>query len=267
MPATSWKIEFALTALLAGCGAALSGQPLTPVKPAEDSTIARARQVANDFAKALPNFVCQEVMSRFQSDTPHTVWQPLDVVAAELVYENGKEDYRNVKINGKPANKRMEQLFGSWSTGEFGSLMVQLFSPVTAAGFHFRNDTSIAGKRVRTYGFDVSREHSQWLVEVAGQSTLPAYGGSVSIEAETARVLRIEMKAYDLPERFPASRVESMTDYEYVPIGGERYLLPSHCETWTCDRGSTLCARNVIYFVDCHKYSSDSTIRFGKDKL
>jgi len=119
---------------------------------------------------------------------------------------------------------------------------------------------------VKTYNFDVARVNSRWMVEVAGDTVQPAYSGSVWIDAQTARVLRIEMQARDLPPRFPANLVESNTDYEDVQIGSEKYLLPSHCDTLTCDRGSNSCARNVIYFVDYHKYSSDSTILFPSAK-
>jgi len=34
------------------------------------------------------------------------------VVSAEVLYENGKEDYRNLAIDGKPVKKSMEEVGG-----------------------------------------------------------------------------------------------------------------------------------------------------------
>jgi hypothetical protein len=273
MTTSALKTELVFTVLFAGAVVWLPAQPLTRASSdpplataAEGAIIDKARRAAADFTKTLPNFVCQEVMSRFESETSRPIWLPVDVVTASLVYENGKESYRGVTIDGRSTNKGMEQLRGAWSTGEFGSILMQLFAPATAADFRFRNDSLLGGKHAKAFSFYVARENSQWRVEAAGQATQPAYGGSVWIEPQTARVLRVEMQAHDLPPRFPASRVESSTDYEYFQIGAEKYLLPSHCETWTCDQGSTRCARNVIYFVDYHKYASESNIQFGSGK-
>lgn len=273
MSTTALKAELVFTVLFAGSAARLSAQPSTlsppdplPATAGESAIIDKARQAAADFTKTLPNFVCQEVMSRFESETSRPIWRPVDVVTAALVYESGKESYRGVTVNGKSTNKGMEQLQGASSTGEFGSVLMQLFAPVTAAVFRFRNDSLVGGKHSKVFSFDVARENSQWRVEAAGQVTQPAYGGSVWIDPQTARVFRVEMQAHDLSLRFPASRVESSTDYEYVQIGAEKYLLPSHCETWTCEQGSSHCARNVIYFVDYHKYASESNIQFGAGK-
>src|SRR4029450_14014063 len=128
--------------------------------------------------------------------TSHIVsWQAQDVVSAEVVYENGKESYRNLAINGKPIKKGMEELSGSWSTGEFGTLLRDLFSPATAASFRYRKDSTIAGSTAALYDFQVERDHSHWRVQVASQSVFPAYKGSVWIEKKNGRVLRIGIKA------------------------------------------------------------------------
>jgi hypothetical protein len=94
---------------------------------------------------------------------------------------------------------------------------------------------------------------------------LPAYRGSIWIDKETSRVLRIEMQAYQMPEGFPFDKVESATDYEFVRIGGDHeYLLPVHAETLSCERGTNMCSRNVIDFRNYHKYAGEAEIKFEK---
>jgi hypothetical protein len=232
-----------------------------------DDLIRKASAAALDFTEGLPNYVCTEQMARYQSDSNPPNWQPLDIVSANVVYENGHESYRNLAINGKAINKKMEDMDGAWSTGEFGTILINLFSPATAADFHPKGTSRAAGVNARLYDFEVPHERSSWEIHVAGQTYLPAYRGSVWIDPQTSRVLRIEMQAYGFPSSFPTDHVESATDYDYVRLGDTRqYLLPVHSESLSCQRGSSACSRNAIDFRNYHKYSGESTITFGDSK-
>jgi hypothetical protein len=224
--------------------------------------IAKAREAVAAQTRSLPNYFCKEQIARFASTTRKTDWQALDVVSAAVVYENGRDEYRNVTVNGKPVNKRMEDLGGAWSTGEFGMIAAALFSSGTAAEFTRGANTSIAGHDAVVYDFEVAREHSQWHIQAPSQSVLAAYKGSVWLEKETAEVLRIEMQASTVPKEFPLDKVESAVDYEYVRLGEHRFLLPVHAETLMCVRGTSDCSRNVIDFRNYRKYVGESTITF-----
>jgi hypothetical protein len=87
-----------------------------------------------------------------------------------------------------------------------------------------------------------------------------AYAGSVWVDPNTARVLRIEMQARDIPSDFPMDAVESAVDYSYVMIEGKSFLLPVHAETLGCQRGSSYCSHNIIDFRNYHEFKSDIKI-------
>ncbi|HUJ21154.1 MAG TPA: hypothetical protein VLX58_06500 [Bryobacteraceae bacterium] len=235
-----------------------------PPAPPPDPRIEKTRQVATEFTQTLPDYVCQEQMARFESATHVVNWQPVDIVSTEVVYEKGKERYRNLQINGKAVKKKMEELSGAWSTGEFGTVLVDVFSPSTAADFRYKKTAIIGGRSSFEYDFDVDHEHSHWNIVMPSQSVLPAYRGTVWIDKETQRVLRIEMQANHLPQEFPADKVESATDYEFIRIGEGQFLLPVHAETLTCLRGTNMCSHNVIDFRNYHKYAGEATIHFDK---
>ena len=216
--------------------------------------------------KTLPAYVCQEMMTRYQSEGKPVRWQPLDVVTMNLVYENGKEDYRDINVNGKP-KKSLEESGGAWSTGEFGTVLIDLFSPATATDFKLNREARINGINTKLYDFSVTREHSHWDVHIGSQGFAPPYKGSVWIDPQTGRVMRIEMQAYGFPSSFPTDHVESATDYQYIRLGdAKQYLLPVHAETLTCQRGSDICSRNTIDFRNYHKYTGESNITFGTPK-
>ena len=169
----------------------------------EDPLIRKATEAALEFTESLPNYVCQEMMSRAESSSQPANWSPMDVVSVEVVYENGRENYRNLAVNGKATSKKMEELGGAWSTGEFGTVLIDLFSPATAAEFQSRGESRIAGLTAKLYDFSVERGNSHWTLHFGSQSYEPAYGGRVWIDPQTGRVLRIEMQAHELPRISP----------------------------------------------------------------
>ena len=57
--------------------------------PPVDARIEKAREAAGAFTETLPDYLCQEQMARFQSETVKVSWVPLDIVSMEVVYEKG----------------------------------------------------------------------------------------------------------------------------------------------------------------------------------
>jgi hypothetical protein len=241
-------------------GAGSNSLPLPPA--ADDHYIMQARDVAADFVAHLPNYACTEYMTRFVSTSRPVSWHALDVVSADIFHETGKETYKNVSIDGKPTRKEMDQLQGSWSTGEFSSLMSDLFSAATAAEFRLARQATIAGRTARVYDFQVDRNYSHWHVQTNSQSIYPAYKGSVWIDPVGARVLRIELQARSLPVEFPLDTAETVVEFGRVRIGAQEYLLPVRAESLSCERGTSNCNRNSIDFRNYHKYDASSNILY-----
>jgi hypothetical protein len=240
----------------------------TAALPAEPNSrevfLEKARNVSGDFLNSLPNYVCQEFATRYISGH-HDQWTAQDIVSADLVYDDHKESYKNLAINGKPIKGSPEQT-GAWSTGELGTILADLFSPATAADFHYVHDASIVHQAASVYDFEVDRPHSHWKVSLPAEFIYPAYQGSLWIDKKNARALRIEMQAKDIPEQFSLDTVESAVDYDYVSLGTEKYLLPVHAETLSCVRSSSVCEKNVIEFRNYHKFTGESVIKFGDSK-
>jgi hypothetical protein len=238
--------------------------PAAPAMNPRQAFVEKARATATAYVEGLPNYVCQEVTTRYVSETRQPSWQVIDVVSAELVYENRKESYRNLTINGKPTKKAPEDT-GAWSSGEFGTILRNLFEPGTDADFKYSEDDTIAHQSASVYKFAVERLRSSWKIWVPGQYILPAYKGSIWIDKQTANTLRIEMQAQEIPEEFPRIAVETAVDYDYITLGTpEKFLLPVRAEVLSCARGSNECERNVIEFRNYHKFTGESIIKFNQ---
>ncbi|HTZ97464.1 MAG TPA: hypothetical protein VMB18_13775 [Terriglobales bacterium] len=235
----------------------------SPAPP--QSLIERAREAAWQFSQKLPNFVCQEFMSRYVQQGRQDK-KPLDLVSAEIIYEDGHESYRNVKIDNHPTDKPLQEIDGSWSTGEFASILLELFHPDTHAKFHSGGASTISGLSAQVYDFQVEGENSRWMLHAGSQNLAAAYQGSVWLDPSTARVLRIEMQARNLPSDFPMSTVETAVDYSYVRIGETSVLLPVHAEALGCQRGSSYCSHNIIDFRNYHEFKSEIKILPHQDQ-
>jgi len=235
--------------------------------PAGDPIINAAREAAWQYTETLPNFVVKQYTTRYQTDAAkgnRTSWQALDVVTADVISEGGRESYKNIQINGKPT-KEVEKT-GSWSTGEFSTILLNLLAPGTDADFHGKRTSTIVNRPAWRYDYSVEQPNSNWSVIAASQTYKPAYSGSIWVDKETNRVLRIEMSAKNMPQGFPLDTVESAVDYDFVLIGEKKHLLPTHSEALSCTRGSGDCSRNTIDFRNYRKFGADTSITFETEK-
>jgi len=243
---------------------AASGSASNDPKRYTDAQIIQdARTAAGTFSASLPNYLVQQVTSRYFATGFPTHWQEIDQVTADLAYVDGKEDYRNFQVNGSPVNN--PERSGSWSTGEFGTTLEDVMSLATNAAFKLRGEEKMVGLTAVVYDYTVAQGNSHWtMVSPDGRQYKPAYEGAVWIDKESRRVLRIEQRATTFPRDFTLSRAECKLQYAWVKIEQKTYLLPSTSENIGCMSGSGACTRNVLEFKNYRKFTTESNISFGK---
>ncbi len=229
---------------------------------AYDQLIDKTRQWAMSFTNGLPNFLCQQSTTRYVEQSRSEGFQPVDVVTAKVLYEDGHEKYSEITVGGRRTNKSMMEIGGTTSTGEFASVLSGLFEEAVRTEFKFYQSATVAREPAAIYDFKVALHNSNWTIQVGGQMLRPAYSGSIWVDKATSQVRRIEMQADNIPKDFPDDTVASAVDYEEVPLGTSKFLLPVHAENLSCQRGSTICTKNTIDFRDYHKYSGESTIEY-----
>ena len=247
--------------------------PPAPVEPlvvpqavplGDDPIITKAREAALAYSETLPNYLVQQMTTRYQSDRPKSGWQALDIVTADLTYQDGRESYKNIKVGNKSVNTSMDEIPGTRSTGEFSTLLEELFEP-GATKFRAGGQDTIHNRSAYVYNFEVTRELSRWRIEAPSQLYYPAIKGSVWIDKETSRVMRIEQSGKGMPALFPFDTVETTVDYDFIRLGTSGpYLLPIESEVLSCQRGSSICSRNKIEFRNYKKFGAQSDITFDK---
>jgi hypothetical protein len=234
-----------------------------PSRNTDEAIIQDARAAAQTFSASLPDYLVEQVTSRFFATGFPSRWQEIDVVTADLTYAGGKEEYKNYRINGIPGDS--PERSGTWSTGEFGTTLEDVMSPATNAAFKRRGEEKIAGRTAVVFDYTVAQANSHWtMVSPDGRQYRPAYTGAIWVDRDSRRVLRIEQTATSFPSGYPFNRAETKLQYGWVKIEQKTYLLPASSENVGCMSGSGACTRNAIEFKNYRKFTTESNITFGK---
>ncbi len=228
-----------------------------------DPVLQHARETESTVDRALPNFLCREVVKRYENSAGGNEWELEDTLSAEVLYSRKTgETYRDIQVDGRPAQKSWPELGGDISTGEFGSLLHGLLAN-QGAQFQFVKEDSVNGVAAREYSFRINRAQSDWKILSDYQYIIPQYSGRVWFDRDGKHVLRIEKKAEGIPSAFPLNSVEAEVNFSEIRLeSSQTYRLPAQAETRVCIRDSHKCSRKTIEFHDYKKFTGETKITF-----
>jgi hypothetical protein len=205
----------------------------------------------------LPNFICQETMSRSARGRSSEEWKPVDVVTASVTYVSGAGDrYSNFSINGLS----VESLAGSggWnSLALFGSQLTTIFLPETKTDFKFHS--KMPGNQGSTAVFDFRFERANNFTFKRG-ALRPGLSGSIFVDTATGQLQRVESYANELDPNGNLTSYKSRLEYGVTAIAGlGNILAPAAGSVQVCFTNGA-CDRNVLSFQGCRKFGSESRI-------
>ena len=223
--------------------------------------IEEARNYALTYTKQLPNFICNQVTRRYDDPSGADFWRQIDVVNVRLSFNEQKEDYKVITVNGRMTDISMEKLGGTVSTGEFGSMMKEIFEPSTEAGFGFERWTTWRGRRTLVFNYRVEKLRSQYhVIAQRSQDYVPAYHGLIYVDRDTTMVMRLTMDITEFPVGFPIQEVHNSLDYDFQKIGDLEFVLPLRAEVRSrSGRGKI---KNEVEFRMYRKFGAEASITF-----
>lgn len=245
--------------------------PPVPNSEQQAAIVEDMREYALSYSKGLPNFLSTQVVRRYEAGAPGSryasrttnepSWQQRDTLTLRLSYFEQKEDYKLIMVNSAPTTEDFKKLGGATSTGEFGSLLRDIFEPATQAHFEWDGWARLNGALVMAFRYQVEQSRSQWGIDYERKDhVIPAYSGRILIDKGTHVVLRVTLNADNLPPTFPVKEATTILDYDYVDLSGHQFLLPLKSETVMSADG--ILSRNVTEFRLYRKYSADSGITY-----
>ena len=218
---------------------------------------------ALNYSAGLPNFVCLQVTKRYVDPSASDSFRLTDTIAERLSYFEHKEDYKVISVNGTPvSNRKHEQLGGATSSGEFGSMLSEIFSPESRTEFHWERWGKWAGHVAHVYNFRVALENSRYNItaEEVKRTITVGYHGLIFADRDTHAVVRITMDADNIPADFPVRAAGESLDYDTVSISGNKFILPTKIDMRM--RDGKVMIKNLAEFRLYNKFGSDTSIQF-----
>jgi hypothetical protein len=244
---------------------------MAPPSPAEQKrALNEATEYAMNYVKRLPDFICSQVTRRYVDPNGRESWLKQDEILERLSYFEQHEEYKVVTVNNKLTDIPHEKLGGSaTSSGEFGSILKEIFDPRTETTFGWERWTTLRKRLTYVFNYHVPQAHSTYRIthyvnpasEEGAQSLVPGYRGLVYVDKESLKVMKITLEAENLPPGFPIRSVNLSLDYGPARIGDTDYVLPLQAELRS--RGDNrFQVKNDIEFRMYRKFGTDTSIKF-----
>ncbi|MBM3786893.1 MAG: hypothetical protein FJW30_21250 [Acidobacteria bacterium] len=235
--------------------------PIPPPSLADQRKIlAEATEYALGYSRKLPDFICTQVTRRYIDPSGLEFWRNSDTITTRLSFFEQKEDYKVITINGRMADTDFRGLGGATSSGEFGTMMRELFEAKTQARFEWQRWATLRGRRMHVFSYYVAQPNSKWTVSYQNTDHVtPGYRGAVFVDRDSSVVMRISLEA-DLPPSFPIQNASTMLDYDFIDISGSQFMLPLRAEVRM--RSGKELVKNEVEFRLYRKFGTDTSIKF-----
>jgi len=263
-----------------------------PARPSVDQQRSVFHEIdlnAIHYTRSLPNFICTEVVHRYRYVQPRRTfptrgparapiggrpdddlsgpgaWTPFDVLTVKLTYFENREKYELTLVNGRQTRATYESSGGAISEGDFGSVMLEIFSPDSGTKFQWDHWTHLRKRLTRVYAYRTAKETSHYRIGVGenpGSRNIVVAGrrGFVYADAATNMVMRITGEAESIPLDFPVRAQSSISDYDYADVGGKQFLLPLRVVNEM--KTERMSFKNVSEFKEYRKFTGESSISF-----
>lgn len=245
-------------------------RPVTlPDADTQQKLLAAIREYSMSYTQGLPDFICSQV-TRQQVDPTGSgdSWHNGNKFLEQLTYFEHHEQYKVVMINGQMAqNKDHDKLDGAISSGEFGSMLYEIFAPETEAEFQYERPGKFDGRLMHVFTYRVPQSRSRYKIEDrnTGRSVIAGYHGRIWARQDNNAVMHITLECEEIPADFPIKDVKLEMWYDVIKISEQEFVLPLKWELKS--REGKYLSWNSAELTNYRKYSADATITFDSNDV
>ncbi len=234
--------------------------PANPVPPPSqkeiDSILADATARAVNYADSLPNLICIQVTNRSVDPTASGRWRLRDNITELLSYVDKAETRTTLEVNGVKASADRGALPGTFSTGEFGGVLKNIFLNTSKTEFHWKETDVLGTGTVQVFEYKVAKADSSFsIVDMSNRQITVGFHGLVFVDSATRSIRRVTLIADDIPATFLTHATSMAVDYDNVVIATHDYLVPVSAEVSVL-QGKHEASLNNILFRDYRRFSS-----------
>jgi hypothetical protein len=218
-------------------------------------------RVARDLNR-LPNYTCVETIERSVQLPGSKRFELQDLVRLEVALVD------NAEMFAWPGSREFQSRAlrelvsgGAIGNGSFALHARSVFSS-SAASVDFVGPATVEGRPAVEYRYNIPRARSTFILRHGDVEAPVGYGGSFFVDPNSDELMRLEVRANDIPEKLGIPAESEILDYQRVKLGDAAFLLPKASEMLmsTYD-GAT--SRNKTTFSGCKQYSTESTLIFA----
>lgn len=209
----------------------------------------------------LPDYTCVETVERSRRSSQNARFDLVDRIRLEIAMVNGKEMF-SWPGAGNFEDKSIDDLMlgGAFGNGNFGLLARAIFL-TGAPNFTFVGERVYDGRRTNRWDFNIPRHRGVYTIGNRNRKAVAGLRGSFWADADSNDLVRIEVRAEDIPAELEIVSAANSMDYTRVNIGGTDFLLPKSAELQLRDYAGEW--RNVIALSTCRQYLGESKISFA----
>lgn len=244
-----------------GCGAATGFLLCCAGWASEDpeEVLNRFKHAMKGNLERLPDYTCAMRIERFSRFTSERAWERLDELKLEVAYAEGQELYARAGARRFGTHPLAEMITrGTIGTGHFGLLAALIFLQSTVK-FGYEGEGEENGRKALDFHFDVAPGDSAYTLRTAGTEATTGFQGRFRVDAATLDLIRLEVQAYDIPEKLGLAEVKTVVQYAREKVGSDEFLLPvsATLQAGSSDGNENL---NRIRLTSCRKYQTESML-------
>ena len=234
--------------------------PTDPIpKPSQqeiDSILADATVRAVNYTDSLPNLICIQVTNRSVDPTASGSWRLRDNITELLSYVDKVETRTTLEVNGIKATVDRGAMPGTFSSGEFGGVLKNVFLNSSKTEFHWKETDVLGNGTVQVFEYKIAKANSSFgIVDMSNRQITVGFHGLVFIDTATRSIRRVTLIADDIPVTFLTHATSMAVDYDNAMIGEHDYLVPVSAEV-NLVQGKHEAVLNNIAFRNYRRFGS-----------
>lgn len=229
--------------------------------PPEIILLARVKAHVRQELARLPDCSCLETVRR-EHKAAGGKMRPLDTIRLEVLASGDRELFASPG-DRRFTDKHPASFAGSGVIGDgYFALLLRDVVSEGRVSYDYRGEETVAGRKLARFDFRLSQAMSGYVIHMDDVTATVGMKGSFWADPKLFDILRLEMRADEIPPSLPISESVTVIHYARMRLGEREATMPVSGD-YRLTRISGEESHNVMEFTHCRLFGAESSINFG----